>query len=159
MKKGQAAMEFLMTYGWAILVVIAAIAALAYFGILSPGKMLPERCVGESGMDCLQKPNVDASANTISFVIKNNLGSDINITNITKESGDCTVSSYTIKNTRTGTTSSSSIVLDNGDSAIVTVSCSEDLSGRTKATFLMNYHDTSTGFEQKTTYEITGNAK
>lgn len=33
-KKSQAAMEFLMTYGWAILVVLAAIAALAYFGVL-----------------------------------------------------------------------------------------------------------------------------
>ncbi len=28
--------EFLMTYGWAILVVVAAIAALAYFGVLNP---------------------------------------------------------------------------------------------------------------------------
>jgi uncharacterized protein (UPF0333 family) len=36
-KKGQEAMEFLMTYGWAILVVIAAIAALAYFGVIGGG--------------------------------------------------------------------------------------------------------------------------
>ena len=33
-KKSQAAMEFLMTYGWAILVVLVAIGALAYFGVL-----------------------------------------------------------------------------------------------------------------------------
>ena len=37
-KKSQAAMEFLMTYGWAILVVLVAICALAYFGVLSPDK-------------------------------------------------------------------------------------------------------------------------
>jgi uncharacterized protein (UPF0333 family) len=30
-QRGQAAMEFLMTYGWAILVVLIAIGALAYF--------------------------------------------------------------------------------------------------------------------------------
>ena len=42
MRKGQAALEFLMTYGWAILVVLAAIAALAYFGVLSPDRFLPE---------------------------------------------------------------------------------------------------------------------
>ena len=30
-RKSQAAMEFLMTYGWAILVVLVAIGALAYF--------------------------------------------------------------------------------------------------------------------------------
>lgn len=34
--KGQAAMEFLMTYGWAILVVLACIGALTYFGVLKP---------------------------------------------------------------------------------------------------------------------------
>ncbi len=45
MKKGQAALEFLMTYGWAILVVLAAVGALAYFGVLSPGKFLPEKCI------------------------------------------------------------------------------------------------------------------
>ena len=39
-KKSQAAMEFLMTYGWAILVVLVAIGALAYFGVLSPCSQL-----------------------------------------------------------------------------------------------------------------------
>jgi len=43
-KRAQAAMEFLMTYGWAILVVLAAIGALAYFGVLSPGNLLPHKC-------------------------------------------------------------------------------------------------------------------
>lgn len=44
-KRAQAALEFLMTYGWAILVVLAAIGALAYFGVLSPTNFVPERCV------------------------------------------------------------------------------------------------------------------
>ncbi|VVB66360.1 Uncharacterised protein [Candidatus Gugararchaeum adminiculabundum] len=35
-KKGQAAMEYLMTYGWAILVIIIILAALLYLGILGP---------------------------------------------------------------------------------------------------------------------------
>jgi hypothetical protein len=51
-KKGQASMEFLMTYGWAILVVLVAIGALAYFGVLSPGKFLPESCVIAPGYSC-----------------------------------------------------------------------------------------------------------
>lgn len=51
--KAQAAMEFLMTYGWAILVVLAAIAALAYFGVLSPAKLLPEKCILEPGLFCV----------------------------------------------------------------------------------------------------------
>jgi len=50
--KGQAAMEFLMTYGWAILVVLIAIGALAYFGVLSPGRFLPTTCTLAPGFAC-----------------------------------------------------------------------------------------------------------
>jgi hypothetical protein len=53
MKKGQAAMEFLMTYGWAILVVLAAIGALAYFGVLSPSKLVPDKCTLQPKGWCL----------------------------------------------------------------------------------------------------------
>jgi hypothetical protein len=42
-KKSQAAMEFLMTYGWALLVVLMVIAALAYFGMLNPDRFLPDK--------------------------------------------------------------------------------------------------------------------
>jgi hypothetical protein len=42
-KKSQAAMEFLMNYGWALLVVLLVIAALAYFGILDPARFLPDK--------------------------------------------------------------------------------------------------------------------
>jgi hypothetical protein len=34
----------LMTYGWALLVVLLVISALAYFGVLSPGNLIGERC-------------------------------------------------------------------------------------------------------------------
>ena len=65
-KKGQAAMEFLMTYGWAILVVLVAIGALAYFGVLSPGKFLPESCTIAPGYSCEDfKIGTDGSATVI----------------------------------------------------------------------------------------------
>ncbi len=39
-KRGQAAMEFLMTYGWAMLAAIIAIGVLANFGVFSPGRLV-----------------------------------------------------------------------------------------------------------------------
>ena len=51
-RKAQAAMEFLMTYGWAIIVVLVVIAALAYLGILSPAGLLPDRCNFQVGVHC-----------------------------------------------------------------------------------------------------------
>ena len=41
-KSAQAAMEFLMTYGWAILVMLAAVGALAYFGVFDPERFVPK---------------------------------------------------------------------------------------------------------------------
>jgi hypothetical protein len=41
--KSQAAMEFLMTYGWALLIILLVIAALAYFGMLNPDRFLPDK--------------------------------------------------------------------------------------------------------------------
>jgi hypothetical protein len=39
-RRGQAAMEFLMTYGWAILAAIIAIGVLAAFGVFSPNRLV-----------------------------------------------------------------------------------------------------------------------
>lgn len=51
-RKSQIALEFLMTYGWAILVVMVALGALAYFGVLNPSRVLPERCLFGNGINC-----------------------------------------------------------------------------------------------------------
>ncbi|HII71405.1 TPA: hypothetical protein HA265_01480 [Candidatus Woesearchaeota archaeon] len=74
-KRAQAAMEFLMTYGWAILVVLAAIGALAYFGVLSPDRFLPEKCTLPSGVACL---DFTGTASQVSLVIQNSAGFDMN---------------------------------------------------------------------------------
>jgi len=83
-KKSQAAMEFLMTYGWAILVVLAAIAALAYFGVLSPEKFLPEKCILAPGLACVQH-KLEPSSSTL--VISNGFGRTIKITSL--QIGSC----------------------------------------------------------------------
>ena len=85
--KAQAAMEFLMTYGWAILVVLAAIAALAYFGVLSPSKFLPEKCLLETGFTCISS-KIEAQDSTIVFT--NSLGRSVTINQI--DIGGCSSS-------------------------------------------------------------------
>jgi hypothetical protein len=75
MKKAQAAMEFLMTYGWAILVVLAAIGALAYFGVLSPDKFMPSKCMVSGGFSCTEY-KMDAATHEVRFYLQNNLGAD-----------------------------------------------------------------------------------
>ncbi|MBS3097210.1 hypothetical protein J4209_00275 [Candidatus Woesearchaeota archaeon] len=111
MKKAQAAMEFLMTYGWAILVVLVAIGALAYFGVLSPDKFLPSKCTLPSGIACIDHK---ASATGVTLVIQNGMGYDMSSVNIdvagcgtastcidTDGDGDCTVLANGAKDTYT----------------------------------------------------------
>ena len=51
-QRGQAALEFLTTYGWAFLVILVVIGALAYFGVLDPSKFVPERCTMQQEFTC-----------------------------------------------------------------------------------------------------------
>ena len=75
-KRAQAAMEFLMTYGWALLVVLIAIAALAFFGVLSPGRFLPSNCNIGIGFACsdfkVSKLDLD-----IDIYVQNGIGSNL----------------------------------------------------------------------------------
>lgn len=70
-------MEFLMTYGWALLVVLIAIAALAFFGLLNPSNFLPERCVIGAGLACIDYRVQPSNNNTVSLIIQNGLGTDL----------------------------------------------------------------------------------
>src|SRR3990172_5496316 len=46
MRKGQGAMEYLMTYGWALLVIVVVGGALFALGVLNPSTYTQKRCQG-----------------------------------------------------------------------------------------------------------------
>ena len=79
-KKAQAAMEFLMTYGWAILAAIIAIGVLAYFGVFSPGKLVGNAAT-LSPPFAVDEFNIDDNGATdaINIVISQNLGENVDI--------------------------------------------------------------------------------
>ena len=83
-KKSQAALEFLTTYGWAFLVILIMIGALAYFGILNPSKILPNRCSFGVEFQCLDYQIKDlALGDEFRIRLKNNGGELIDVTLIT----------------------------------------------------------------------------
>jgi len=51
-KKGQAAIEFMVTYGWAIMAAMIVIGALTYFGMTNPATSLPDKCVFSNAFAC-----------------------------------------------------------------------------------------------------------
>ncbi|MFH1506347.1 MAG: hypothetical protein ABIE94_05170 [archaeon] len=87
MKRAQAALEFLTTYGWAFLVILVMIGALAYFGVLDPQNRLPEKCFVGPGFGCTDQTG-DSTANVIKVKVTNNLGSMATVSQITVDSAE-----------------------------------------------------------------------
>lgn len=77
---GQAALEFLTTYGWAFLVILVMIGGLSYFGVLDVSQFVPETCKLDGKIECGESFSVSASA--IDLQIMNNLQKDVNIKGI-----------------------------------------------------------------------------
>jgi hypothetical protein len=52
-RKAQSAMEYLMTYGWAILIIAVVLGALFSLGVFSSSSLLGTSCIAYSGYTCL----------------------------------------------------------------------------------------------------------
>ena len=130
MKKGQAAMEFLMTYGWAIIVVLVAIGALAYFGVLSPNKLLPERTTFSAPLANIDNALISAADNSVEIAFKNNKGVDITLPLTgTLTQGTGTTCVLAIADTVTATYNGNPVLVDtpipNGATFLVTWDCTD----------------------------------
>jgi len=104
-----------MTYGWAILIVLIAIAALAYYGVLRPDRYLPNTCILEVGLNCVGF-NVETSKTTL--VIQNSFGGAITIDKVAVSKKDGSSCSNT-ESTTLGNNEKATFILldcDNGDS-------------------------------------------
>lgn len=78
--KGQAALDFLMTYGWAILLVILVAGALFALGIFDVGSMVGNRAVGFTQVSV--KAFKVASDGTLTVKLENQVGNKIDINSI-----------------------------------------------------------------------------
>lgn len=80
MRKAQSSLEFLMTYGWALVAILTVIAALYSFGVLDINQYLPEQCRLFSQIEC-QEFATDGELGTFNLSFVNNYGVDMTITN------------------------------------------------------------------------------
>ncbi|MGM5483954.1 MAG: hypothetical protein ACQER9_03495 [Nanobdellota archaeon] len=106
MKKSQFSLEFLMTYGWALLVISITISALLYFSVVEPTSFINPRCLAEYGFECTEfSVNIQPKTN-VHIIAENQVGLPIKVNNISIETtegiSDCVLSDLYIKNS-TGT--------------------------------------------------------
>ena len=112
-KRGQAAMEFLMTYGWALLVVLVSLGSLTFYFGYDNSSFASETCFFGPGLGC---SDMLVNEDSISLKVMNSLGKDM--TSFSVSSANCGVPSASPR-------------LDNGDEDLFILSdCSftpEDL--------------------------------
>ena len=83
--RAQAAMEYLMTYGWAILVIVVVLAILAYFyPILTRAS---EQCIfSQPGFTCSENPaiiyNSSSKTTYAAFNLQNGKGQTVNVSKV-----------------------------------------------------------------------------
>jgi len=131
-KKGQAAMEFLMTYGWAILAAIIVVGVLWYI-IGDP--------TGTGADFVMTKPfvknamSIDATGDTILLEFRNGLAEDVNITQV-KIGPDCQAVAEDIVD----------VPILAGELGVITATCTGDLvSGARVNEQVVIYHTVGSG--------------
>jgi uncharacterized protein (UPF0333 family) len=144
-KRGQAALEFLMTYGWAILAAIIVIGVLAYFGVFSPGKYAPKAFMVNApfGPDEYAISSVGPT-----LVMRNGGGENLNISKVS------------LSNLPAGVTCTDNIIgyiVPDGTSVTVPVTCDGLASkDRFKADIVVTYKKVGGTLDQTSTGSITG---
>jgi len=90
--KSQSAMEYLITYGWAILIVTLVVGVLYTLGLFNPSSIAPSYCVFSGGAFICKSFSI-SSTGYLSLTLISNVPAPINVTQI-----DCNawgnVSSY-----------------------------------------------------------------
>ena len=152
-RKGQAAMEFLMTYGWAILIVVIAIAALAAFGVFN--RPVQEGCFMESATMACNGPIPaisDSSGDAvIQLALRNGGASRVNVTGITASGeGDCNTlsSTFTVARVPSGAVVDfTNETLARSEAFVLTLTCTGDYVANSdfQDSFTITYNDVDSG--------------
>jgi len=103
MQKGQSALEYLMTYGWALIIILIAAAALYAMGLLSPGTYQQKTC---TGMTTLGYQDHFFDGASFKVRVANEAGAKITMTSVAlttnKNSTCCTYTYSTPTNVNAG---------------------------------------------------------
>lgn len=83
MKKGQASVEYIMTYGWALLAVVIVIGLLLTSGVFSIDYGFDEECNFGSKFPCASTIYDGGSSTNIALSISNSFPYAVNISNLT----------------------------------------------------------------------------
>jgi hypothetical protein len=141
-------MEFLLTYIWAILVIIVAIGMLSYFGVFKFKGFVSKQCTGKPDLPCTNFPAFsngfttdDFEVSHVSFEVRNIMPGSIKLIDIkTKDFDDCNIIASGIKD-KSGNfyRSCEKPTIKQNELFLVQVYCSEELSDVVRGELILEY--------------------
>ena len=96
MNRSQSALEYMMTYGWAILIIVIVAGVLYSFGIFSPPSSVSTTITGFSGV---KVTSVAADSSTLALQLMDISGNPVQITQINATSNGRTYTTFSCVNT------------------------------------------------------------
>ena len=155
--KGQAAIEFLVTYGWAIMAAMVVIGALTYFGMTNPSTSLPDKCIFSNAFACKDyqlTTSADGTSSTLNLKMINTYGQTI----YGDFSAECTDDTATCQ-CKVNDVASFSGYLDPDD--VINITCTNppdypfDVKEKAKVKVTLSYYKNPTGgFKQVSLGEV-----
>ena len=162
-RKAQAAIEFLMTYGWALVAVLGSIAILTWLGVFDISVYLPDKCVGAIGIECSDFDTVNTDGEVL-FQIQNALGQEIFLVDgsTISESKACVLSDVKAANgdaVPAQSLSDVNITVPNSEYASIMLSCGPVSQGRFRLNYNMVYLNAQTGNYHNAVFTIKGRVR
>ncbi|MFW5747075.1 MAG: hypothetical protein ACOCWQ_06015 [Nanoarchaeota archaeon] len=127
-RRGQVALEFLITYGWAFAVILGALASLAYVGVFDFSSFITERCEFSTGIYCVDGI---AKSTGVSVAVQN--GMPIDLENVVVVINEC------------GTATGSGNILS-GETQTYDANCALSSGTAFKSPIVVNYTNPDSGF-------------
>ncbi|MCL5101959.1 MAG: hypothetical protein M1544_01200 [Candidatus Marsarchaeota archaeon] len=147
-KKAQSAMEYLITYGWAILIIAIALGVLFELGLFNPSSFVSTSCIFPADFSCIYS-NL-ASNGTLTINMEQSTSSPINITAIGCNSNASLTNMVSFPNGIVVQIGSNVTISGNTTEALSCWSNSTIFTGKPGSIFhgyvLINYTDEQTGF-------------
>lgn len=156
--KSQIAVEFLMTYGWMIMIALVGIGALAYFGVFNPDKITNQVCITDGPITCLGKPTNEVYSNIIIVKISliNSLGngiiidsSDIGVPN------NCDVELYDLANFTGTVYTTKTVASEEKFSLLINCSCEGSCDDKFKGDVYISYSKSQSDLKSQTRISIS----
>lgn len=154
--KGQAAVEYLTTYGWAILALVIVFAALFSSGVLNPNVLITQQCSFGTNLQCSAVLVDSGSSTTFGMTLYNGFPYKVKIDKVSIEAQDNGLSVTGLQGgfeldsgqniTLSGTLSGAQLPVNTAKTLwgnITYVSCAPELGGCTNNEHVITGHITS----------------